>query len=441
MKTSKLFYMPGYPLEVDQLQWLKDARALRERLLQEIKQAKRRIYITALYLENDDAGREVFAALIDAKKHNPNLDIKLFVDFHRAQRGRIGDKDGHGSDHMYRQMLDAAQVTFEVYGVPVKTREIFGVLHLKGFIMDETLIYSGASINDIYLHQHDRYRLDRYHVITQPQLIETMIEYLNHVLLTEPKIQSLLVAEKPSKLTVHRFIRRYRKRLMQKQYRPGTLSIGNRVTPLVGLGKRTNVLNKTILRMLRSSKEAIFMCTPYFNPPTAFKRALGTLLRAGIQVDMIVGDKKSSDFYIPPEQEFNLIGVVPYIYEQSLRRFLKKYQWAIDKKLLNVYVWKHDDNSFHLKGLSVDNRYHMLTGNNLNPRAWALDLENALLIHDDKQVWLPAFAEEKQRMLQHAKRMEHYTELETMSAYEPEVVKILKRLHRFRISSLVRKIL
>lgn len=441
MKTSKLFYLPGYPLEVEQLQWLKDARALRERLLYEIQHAKRRIYITALYFENDDAGREVFLALIAAKQRNPNLDIKLFVDFHRAQRGRIGEKEGHGSDHMYRQMLQAAQVSFEVYGVPVKTREIFGVLHLKGFIMDDVLIYSGASINDIYLHQHDRYRLDRYHVITQPQLIETMVEYLNHVLLTDPKIQSLLISEKPSKLTMNRFIRRFRKRLMQKQYRAGTLSIGNRVTPLVGLGKRANELNKTILRMLRSSTESVLMCTPYFNPPTTVKRALGTLLRSGIRVDMIVGDKKSSDFYIPPEKEFNLIGVVPYIYEQSLRRFLKKFQWAVDKNILNIYVWKHDDNSFHLKGLSVDERYHMLTGNNLNPRAWGLDLENALLIHDDQQVWQQAFEQEKQHMLQHAKRLEHYSELETMSMYEPEVVKILKRLYRFRISSLVQKIL
>ena len=32
----------------------------------------------------------------------------------------------------------------------------------------------------------------------------------------------------------------------------------------------------------------------------------------------------------------------------------------------------------------VDDEWMLLTGNNLNPRAWRLDLENAILIHDPK---------------------------------------------------------
>ncbi|EVU10582.1 phospholipase D family protein, partial [Vibrio parahaemolyticus V-223/04] len=48
-----------------------------------------------------------------------------------------------------------------------------------------------------------------------------------------------------------------------------------------------------------------------------------------------------------------------------------------------MHLWKHENNSFHLKGIWVDKRYMLLTGNNLNPRAWSLDLENGLLIQDD----------------------------------------------------------
>ncbi|MBE8568159.1 CDP-diacylglycerol--serine O-phosphatidyltransferase, partial [Vibrio sp. OPT46] len=50
---------------------------------------------------------------------------------------------------------------------------------------------------------------------------------------------------------------------------------------------------------------------------------------------------------------------------------------------LSIHLWKHDNNSFHLKGIWVDKRYMLLTGNNLNPRAWSLDLENGLLIQDN----------------------------------------------------------
>ena len=60
-----------------------------------------------------------------------------------------------------------------IYGVPVNTREALGVLHLKGFVVDDTVIYSGASINDVYLHQHEKYRYDRYQLITNEALADT----------------------------------------------------------------------------------------------------------------------------------------------------------------------------------------------------------------------------------------------------------------------------
>ncbi len=40
-------------------------------------------------------------------------------------------------------------------------------------------------------------------------------------------------------------------------------------------------------------------------------------------------------------------------------------------------LWKIDDNTYHLK-VWVDDKWMLLTSNNLNPRAWRLDLENAI---------------------------------------------------------------
>jgi Phosphatidylserine/phosphatidylglycerophosphate/cardiolipin synthases and related enzymes len=51
---------------------------------------------------------------------------------------------------------------------------------------------------------------------------------------------------------------------------------------------------------------------------------------------------------------------------------------------LNLHLWRDGDNTYHLKGMWIDQRYTLLTGNNLNPRAFRLDLENALLIDDPK---------------------------------------------------------
>lgn len=59
-------------------------------LLEKIAGATRRICIVALYLEQDEGGRAILNALYEAKRQRPELDIRVLVDWHRAQRGRIG---------------------------------------------------------------------------------------------------------------------------------------------------------------------------------------------------------------------------------------------------------------------------------------------------------------------------------------------------------------
>ncbi len=157
--------LPKIAQHPDQLEILFDAASFRERLLKEIAEAKSRIYIVALYLQDDEAGRLVLDALYQAKQANPSLDVKVFVDWHRAQRGLIGADKSDGNARLYRQFAEKYRHKIEVLGVPIRNREVFGVLHLKGFIIDDKVIYSGASLNDVYLEQHTRYRYDSYHII------------------------------------------------------------------------------------------------------------------------------------------------------------------------------------------------------------------------------------------------------------------------------------
>ncbi len=70
-------------------------------------------------------------------------------------------------------------IDIPVYGVPVNTREALGVLHFKGFIIDDSVLYSGASLNDVYLHQLDKYRYDRYHLIRNPQMTDIMFNWVD----------------------------------------------------------------------------------------------------------------------------------------------------------------------------------------------------------------------------------------------------------------------
>jgi CDP-diacylglycerol--serine O-phosphatidyltransferase len=237
---------------------------------------------------------------------------------------------------------------------------------------------------------------------------------------------------------------RFRRVLAKTRYHmaEGTIRNGEvGITPLLGLGGRDNQVNAVLLKLIRRAADHLVLFTPYFNLPGPLRRAIGVKIKAGCKVTIVLGDKIANDFYIPPEEPFKTIGALPYLYEGNLRRFCKSHQGAIDQGLLNVQLWRHEHHTFHLKGLLVDEDYAFLTGNNINPRAWNLDLENGLLIHDPHKKLLDQHQAELERILAHTQRLDHYRSLETIETYPAPVQRLLKRLTRVRMDRLVNQVL
>ncbi|KAA5923620.1 MULTISPECIES: CDP-diacylglycerol--serine O-phosphatidyltransferase [Pantoea] len=435
--------LPKLSQSVADMSTLYSPAEFRQTLLEKIAAAQTRICIVALYLENDDAGRAVMDALYHAKQARPELDISILVDWHRAQRGRIGAARGVTNADWYCEMATRyADIAIPVYGIPVNTREALGVLHLKGFIIDDTLLYSGASINDVYLHQHDKYRYDRYQVIRNPQLTDTMYDWITLNLKPAEAVNRLDFAERPSSPEIKNETRQFRQDLRGFNYQFEG-NAGNdelAVTPLVGLGKHS-LLNKTIFHLMPCAEQKLIICTPYFNLPALLVRNIINLLRQGKQVEIIVGDKTANDFYIAPDQPFKIIGALPYLYEINLRRFLSRLHYYVTTGQLVVRLWKDGENSYHLKGMWVDDEWQLITGNNLNPRAWRLDLENAVLIHDPHQQLAVQREKELTLIRQHTTVVTHFRELESIADYPAKVRKLIRRLRRIRIDRLISRIL
>ena len=438
-----LAQLPKLSQSVSDVTTLYSPAEFRETLLTKIAAAEKRICIPALYLENDDGGRAIMQALYAARQVRPELDVSILVDWHRAQRGRIGAARGLTNADWYCEM--AAQhphIAIPVYGIPVNTREALGVLHLKGFIIDDTLLYSGASLNDVYLHQHDRYRYDRYQLIRNPHLADTMYAWICENLKQSDAVNRLDQSERPSSPEIKNETRQFRQdlRSFNYQFAGNTDNESLAVTPLVGLGKRS-LLNKTIFHLMPCAERKLTLCTPYFNLPAILVRNLIHLLRQGKEVEIIVGDKTANDFYIPPEQPFKIIGALPYLYEINLRRFLSRLQYYVNNGQLTVRLWKDGENSYHLKGIWVDDEWMMITGNNLNPRAWRLDLENAVLIHDPKNELAEQREKELALIREHTTTVQHFRELESISDYPAKVRKLIRRLRRIRIDRLISRLL
>ena len=415
----------------------------RATLLEKIASATQRICIVALYLENDDAGRAVLSALYAAKRARPALDVSVLVDWHRAQRGRIGDAKGVTNADWYCEMASQnPDIAIPVYGIPVNTREALGVLHLKGFIIDDTLLYSGASLNDVYLHQHDKYRYDRYQLIRNPKLADAMFEWIDRNLKQAEAVHRLDQHERPKSPEIKNETRQFRQDLRGFDYHftPDANNEELAVTPLVGLGKRS-LLNKTIYHLMPCTERKLTLCTPYFNLPAILVRNIIWLLRHGKEVEIIVGDKTANDFYIPEDQPFKIIGALPYLYEINLRRFLSRLQYYVGNGQLTVRLWKDGDNSYHLKGMWVDDEWMLITGNNLNPRAWRLDLENAVLTHDPLQQLADQRDRELALIRQHTSVVKHFRDLDSIADYPVKVRKLIRRLRRIRIDRLISRIL
>jgi CDP-diacylglycerol--serine O-phosphatidyltransferase len=436
--------LPCIPVAADHVLTLARPAEFRETLLGLIAQARERILIATLYLQDDDAGREVLSALYAAKAARPALEIAVFVDWHRAQRGLIGKTKSAGNAALYREFARRLGPGVPVYGVPVQTREMMGVMHLKGFILDDAVLYSGASLNDVYLHRNQRYRLDRYHLIQDRHLADSMAGLLLHAIRPSPAVHALDTEAVPKTASLRAAILHFRRVIANTRYHlaGGTIrqdEVG--ITPLFGLGGRDNELNTVLLKLIRHARHHLVLFTPYFNLPGPIRRAIGVKIKEGCKITIVLGDKIANDFYIPPEEPFKTIGALPYLYEVNLRRFCNTFQGAIDRGQLNVHLWRHEHHSFHLKGLLADTDYALLTGNNINPRAWNLDLENGLLISDPHRKLLAQHQAELEKILAHTWRLDHYRSLEAVESYPAPVKRLLKRLTRVRMDRLVNQVL
>jgi CDP-diacylglycerol--serine O-phosphatidyltransferase len=445
-RISFLDSLKTIKISQDDLTIIQNTNGYREKLLELIRTAKKRIYITALYLQDDEAGQNVLTAMYEAKQNNPKLDVKIFVDFLRAQRGLMGHTKSVGNVRLYREWNEKYQHKIDILGVPVKSKEFLGVLHLKGFVFDDTLFYSGASINNIYLQQQNRYRYDRYHLINSASLTDSFVHFLRNSFVNNDAVRDLTTEDIPSAKTLRNAIRHLKIGLRKTDYffkseHSEKASETIRVTPLLGFGGRSNKLNKTIFELVRLTEIEIVIFTPYFNFPAKIYKAVRKRLKQNIKVTIIVGDKTANDFYIPEDKPFNKIGILPYIYETSLRRFVKSNQKFIDANLLNVCLWLDEGNSFHLKGINADQTNYLITGHNINPRAWRLDIENGVLIQDPKQQLKTKFDDELKQIMEHCTRVNHFDEIEKPENYRSEAQKLLKLTKRARLDSILNRLL
>ncbi len=79
-----LSQLPRIAIDAASVRTLHHAAEFRTSLLAAIANARQRIVLCSLYLQHDEAGAEVLAALYAARAAQPDLQIVVLVDWHRA---------------------------------------------------------------------------------------------------------------------------------------------------------------------------------------------------------------------------------------------------------------------------------------------------------------------------------------------------------------------
>ncbi|MGS8570859.1 CDP-diacylglycerol--serine O-phosphatidyltransferase, partial [Salmonella enterica subsp. enterica serovar Braenderup] len=79
-------------------------------------------------------------------------------------------------------------------------------------------LYSGASLNDVYLAKHGRYRLDRYHVIRHQPLADSMVAFVDGQFRDSDAVPRLDRLPQPRPRELQEPIRRLRQSLQEAQY-------------------------------------------------------------------------------------------------------------------------------------------------------------------------------------------------------------------------------
>ena len=190
MKCYKNFPLESHhiePLGRDNSRNMATPQDFHSILCSRIRSAKRRVYLASLYIgpavdtQKFPRETELLDSLRQAQKNQ--VDVKILLDLNRALRPvpipndqgqgtrqgipemaissaeacrrALSDSDTFGDPKIF---LISALTDFWQRVLPNPLNEVMGVFHIKAYIIDDTLIISGANLSEEYfVDRHDRY--------------------------------------------------------------------------------------------------------------------------------------------------------------------------------------------------------------------------------------------------------------------------------------------
>ncbi|KAI4179847.1 MAG: hypothetical protein L6R41_007603, partial [Letrouitia leprolyta] len=167
--------VPRIEIRADQIEVLEGPKEFYETLKERIRTAKRRIYLSTLYIGKTE--HELVATIHAALTHEPRLKISILTD---ALRGTREDPEPSCASMLASLLADFPdRVEVRMYHtpnltglrkrfVPKRINEGWGLQHIKLYGIDDEVILSGANLSSDYFTN----RQDRYHVFSSRRVTD-----------------------------------------------------------------------------------------------------------------------------------------------------------------------------------------------------------------------------------------------------------------------------
>ncbi|KAF3482411.1 CDP-diacylglycerol-glycerol-3-phosphate 3-phosphatidyltransferase [Arthroderma uncinatum] len=167
---------PKFEVKASNIQILNSPAAFYETLKDKIRSAKRRVYLSTLYIGKTE--HELLSVLNEALRQNPDLKVSILTDALRGTRESPNPSSAsllaslveeHGPERVEIRMFHTPNlVGMRKKHIPKRINEGWGLQHMKLYGVDDEIILSGANLSNDYFTN----RLDRYHVFQSTELAE-----------------------------------------------------------------------------------------------------------------------------------------------------------------------------------------------------------------------------------------------------------------------------
>ncbi|KAH7889486.1 hypothetical protein F5I97DRAFT_1994876 [Phlebopus sp. FC_14] len=410
--SSLALKQPCFTLASKNVHVLNEPSQFYVRLLEIIRRARRRIFLSSLYIGSSESG--LLGALDTALRENPTLHVYLTLDYNRSTRpGRspvftilplLRNHERRVHVALFRSPKLSKTMTKVV---PPRFNEGWGTWHAKIYGSDDEVIISGANLNKSYFTD----RQDRYlHFTAQPTLANYCFSFLRTISGFSYNMFSAFGSDVPivqwSDPSIEPWNIQSKVEQALSQFQASHILSSISSNGMIEDNNSDDVLLFPIIQggqfNIREEERAMSMlfdhlvsqeCRSDISPTMTmtsgyfglYKHYQDLILRSSIECDIIVASPKANGFF----GSRGISGLIPEGYTLLEQRFMRAVRAAgrcanlTDgaRNAVHLSEWEREGWTYHAKGIWLSpspNTFPVLTlfgSTNLNSRSANLDTE------------------------------------------------------------------